>query len=366
MAQLLSIAIEDSEIKLLVVEERQVKTAVSSPLEPGLVRDGVVLDKAAVSQKIRQLLETHKVSARKVIASISGIHSIYRLISLPWLSGELLAEAAKREAERIIPVPVKELHLSWQPLPVSREETLIALVGLPRGTVDALIDSLRQAGLDPYLMDVRPLAVARAAGETRAIVVNVEAADFDIVILVDGIPQLVRSLAFSRDDILPSDKAMEVKGELERTVSFYNASHEAEPLPEDMPVIFGGDARVSELLPQELPYPTKLFTAPLSHAEDFNASNFMTNIGLVLKELKVERASLRLNLNAVPEVYLPKPAPILPILSRVVILIAIGLLVWLGLTAHQAIAQTSALGAELTQVQAAIKAHLGKDRKSVV
>lgn len=356
MAQLLSIAIEDSEIKLLVVEGKGVKTAVSSPLEPGLVKDGVVLDKAAVSQKIRQLLETHKVSARKVVASISGIHSVYRLISLPRLPGELLAEAVKREAARIMPVPVKELYLSWQPLPVSREETLVALVGLPRGTVDALIDSLRQAGLTPYLMDVRPLAAARAAGETRAIVVNVEAADFDIVILVDGIPQLVRSLAFSQDDLLPSDKAMEIKEELERTVGFYNASHEAEPLREDMPVIFGGDARVSELLRQELPSPTKPFTAPLSHAEDFSAGNFMTNIGLVLKELKVDQIPLRLNLNAVPEVYLPKPVPILPVLSSVVILVAIGLLVWLGFTARQAVAQTSALRAELSQVQAAIKA----------
>ncbi len=357
MADIHSIAIEDNEIKWLTVRGRQVVRAISLPLESGLVKDGVVLDKVVVSQKIRQLLKTGKISAQKVIASVSGIHSVYRLLTFPRLPRELLAEAVKREAEKVMPVPTKDLYLSWQSLSVSGEETMVCLVGLPRGRVDALMDTLRQAGLDPYLMDVRPLAAAGACGEREAIAINVEKNDFDIVIAVNGVPELVRSLAFSRDDLTPLDKAEEIKEELDRTIRFYNSSHEKRPIREDMPVIMGGEAQVAEIVREGLPYPVKPLSVPLSHSGNFDAAAFMANIGLVLKEIKTDQTGLRLNLNVVPQVYLPQPVPVLPILSWIVIIVAIVLLAWLGLNTRQVIAENSVLKAELSQVQTEIKAH---------
>jgi len=356
VARLASIAIEDTGIKLLEVDGREIKVAVSVPLEPGLVKDGVVLDKPGVSSKLRQLLETNKVTSRRVIASISGIHSVYRLIGLPRLPKGLLAEAVKREAERIMPVPLGELHLYWQAIPSAHEEALVCLLGLPRGTVDTLMDTLRQNGLDPYIMDARPLAIARACGATRAIAINVEGSDFDIVVVINGVPELVRSLAFSRFDLIPPSKASEIKEELERTIRFYNAGHEAAPITEDMPVIIGSEAALAQILSEELPYSVKPLTAPLSCSRELNIGDFMANVGLILKELKIDRSSLRLNLNALPEVHLPKPVPIFPIISWLLVAATVCLLAWFGLTTREAIARTSALKGELSQAQELMKA----------
>jgi len=55
-------------------------------------------------------------------------------------------------------------------------------------------------------------------------------------------PELVLSLDYSQEDIAVEDKANEVKEELDRTVRFYNSSHESSPIPADMPVIFGEPA----------------------------------------------------------------------------------------------------------------------------
>ena len=45
-------------------------------------------------------------------------------------------------------------------------------------------------------MDVRPLALARVADERDALIINVQPVGFDIVVMIDGIPELLRSLPF--------------------------------------------------------------------------------------------------------------------------------------------------------------------------
>ncbi len=364
MGQLLSITIEDRAIKLLVTNNRRIKTAVKLPLKPGLVKDGLVLDKAMVSDEIKQLLRTEKITLKKTITSVSGIHSIYRLIRLPRLSNEILTEAVKREAEKIIPMPLEELYLSWQVIPTSDKEVLVCLLSLPKNTVDSVVDSLRQAGLNPYLMDVRPLASARVANEPQAIVINVETTNFDITITINGIPELVRSLPFSRDNLLPKDKAAEIEDELSRTINFYNASHETEPISTNIPLVLGGDIEVSRLLSQALPYPVKPLTVPFSYPDNFNVNDFITNIGLILKKTKTYPSPLRLNWNTLPQVYLPKPIPIFSIFSWMLVLAAMGFLTWFGISTYQAITETSALKKELIQVQSAIKTR-GFDPKEI-
>jgi len=188
--------IEDTCIKMMVVKGRRVETAATLPLEPGLVEDGVVVDKAAVSQRIKELMAAHGVVEKQVVLSISGIHSIYRVVSLPRLPKGLLSEAARREMERVMPVPLNELYTSWQAIPVSDIEIAICLVGLPRNTIDAMLDTLHEAGLESSVMDIRPLALARVTDEKDALIINVQPASFDIVVMVDGIPELLRSLPF--------------------------------------------------------------------------------------------------------------------------------------------------------------------------
>ncbi|MCJ7653914.1 MAG: pilus assembly protein PilM, partial [Dehalococcoidia bacterium] len=193
VAAMVTLDIEDTSIRIMAVAGRRIQTAASLPLEPGLVRDGVVIDTATVSQRLTELLSAHGINEKKVVVSISGIHSIYRVVNIPKLPKNLMDEAAKREMESLMPVPLNELYTSWQAINVSDIDTLICLVGMPRNTVDAMLETLRQAGLQAEVMDVRPLALARVADERDALIINVQPFGFDIVVMIDGIPELLRS-----------------------------------------------------------------------------------------------------------------------------------------------------------------------------
>jgi len=356
---MITLDIEDSSIKMMVVRGRRVETAMSLPLEPGLVHDGVVIDTTSVSRRIAELLSAQGIKEKKAVVSVSGIHSIYRTVNIPKLPKNLLDEAALREAERAMPVPLNELYTSWQAISMSDIETTLCIVGLPRNTVDAILDTLRQAGLQPEAIEVRPLAIARVADERNAIIVNVQQNGFDIVVMVDSIPELLRSLPFPTSAESIADKISAAKEELERTVVFHNSSHKENPIANHTAAFISGE--LGEMLAGTIEYRVKTLPQLLSYSGSLNANEYATNIGLALKLMRADINQTQVNINALPQVYLPKPFPIIQIVSWAFILVAIAVILVLAVSTLQAFRQTQLLQAQVNSAQAEIQRRQGTE-----
>ena len=103
---MITICIEDGSVKITSLRGKRVVFAVEAPLQAGWVRNGVVFEKGHVSQVIGMVLAQYKITEKEAVASVSGIQSIYRVVYVPKLSPALLAEAARKEMARAIPVPL--------------------------------------------------------------------------------------------------------------------------------------------------------------------------------------------------------------------------------------------------------------------
>ena len=352
--KIVTLYVDDTSIRLLVAKGKQVEKWADLPLEPGLVKDGVIVDEAEVAAKIKELLEAQEVKTRKVIAGLSGLHCLFRLITLPPLPKTMLAEAVRQEAAKEMPVPLENLYLSWQVIPAPEEEMQVFLVALPRNTADAMTRTLRLAGVEPYLMDIAPLALARVANKATAIIVDVRATEFDIVIMVDGIPQPIRSLSLPSEPISWQEKLASIKEELDRTIKFYNFSYPEKPLDPSLPIFVSGELtqepEAYQSLADELGYPVSPSPSPLDCPEDLVPSQYMVNIGLALKEISLPGAEANfsvVNLNALPEVYQPKPRSLTKILIAPSIILAIGILISLVVLVQNTNAETASLRAQL-------------------
>ena len=165
--KIVTVFIRDTSINLLEMRDMRVQKWASLPLEPGLVSQGVVEDEDQVAARIKELFNLEKISDRKVIAGMSGLNSLYRLITLPELPEAIRDEAVRREAERVMPVSLDEVYLSYQHVPSPKGEIQVFLAVFPRNGADALLRTLRKAGLEPYLMDLAPLALCRIPNEPR-------------------------------------------------------------------------------------------------------------------------------------------------------------------------------------------------------
>ena len=351
--KIVSLYVDDTSLRLLVVQGDRVKKCAILPLESGLVKDGVVVDETKVAAVIKGFFKAQKVKPGKVIAGLSGLHCLSQLITLPRLPEAMLPEAVEREAERVLPVPLDELYISWQIIPASGEEMLIFLVALPRKAADALIKTLHQAGVKPYLMDLAPLALARVVDKDTAIVVNARSSEFDIVIIVEGVPQLIRSLSFHGEAESPEERLSIIRGELERTIKFYNSSHPEEPFEPSLPIFVSGEMmetpEVCQSLTDELKYSVLPLSLPLKCPENIAVSEYMVNIGLVFKEISFKKwtSPLVVDLNVLPEVYRPKAVTLGRILAPVGMTLGVGIIVFLWMLVQGAIADTDNLQYEV-------------------
>ncbi len=324
--------IDDTSIRLLLAQGKQIKKWADLPLEPGLVKNGVVHKEAEVAAKIKQLFQVRKIKTKKVNIGVSGLHCLSRPIMLPQLPKVMLDEAVRREAKRVLPVPPEKLYLSWQSLPAPEGKSQVFLVAILCKAADALFKMLRQAGLKPDLMDVKPMLLARVVKEATAIIVDVQPTEFDIVIMADGIPQPIRTVPLSGEALSWQEKLPMVKNELSRTIEFFNSNNPEERLDPDVPIYVSGElANESELcqsLSEELGHPVLPLPSPLECPAGLDPNRYLANIGLVLKKISpADESGLSVtNLNVLPTVYQPEPISLTRIFVVPAAVIAIGLL----------------------------------------
>jgi type IV pilus assembly protein PilM len=343
--------INDTSIRLMVTSGKRITKLADAPLEMNPADTSPGVREAEITAKIKQLLKANKVTANKVAIGLSGMHCLSRPATLPQLPKAMLNEALLREANRVLPVPLEQLYLSWQILPHEEEKMLAFMVGIPRHIADPLLEILHELGIKPYLMDIKPLALARLVQEPTAMVVDVQAREFDIVIISDGVPQPIRTVPFTDDASSLTEKMQTVKDELKRTIQFFNSNNPEKPLTPEVNVYVSGELfdepELHESLANETGYPILPLVSPLKCAKHLDPTHFMVNIGLALKELPREAGPMQINLNTLPDTYQPKPISLTKLIALPTAAVAVGVIALLAVTVQDAAAGINSVSNEL-------------------
>jgi type IV pilus assembly protein PilM len=335
--------INDSSIRLLVTRGRRISKLASVPLETGLSDVDSPEKEAALVNKLKTLMHTNKISGRKVILGISGLHCLTRPVSLPELPKAMLREAVLREAQRVLPVPPEQLYISWQIISSAEGKLTAFMVAIPRQVADTLMRILHGAGLKAYLMDIKPLALARLARESTAIIVDMQPKEFDIVIMGNGLPQPIRTVPFPEEYRDIKDKAAIIRDELARTIQFHNSNNPEQPLPPQTKLYLSGEIADEPDLHEEMVHGLdlvpELLASPLKCAKHLDSSLHLANVGLVLKQLPKDAGPLLPNFNTLPEPYQPRQISTSKLMAVPATIAAVGLVVLLGMTVQDAAAR---------------------------
>jgi len=310
---IVTLYIDDTSLRLLATSGKQVRKWADVALEPGLVKNAVVLKQQEVATRIKQLLKTHNISSKKVILGVSGLNSLTRPVLLPQLPKDMLQEAVEREAQRVIPVSMEQLYLSWKSSPATEGKTLVFLAATPRNVTDTIFHTLKLAGLKPVLMDTKPFLLTRIVKDRTAIIIDLQPAELDIIIKVDGIPQPIRTISLPSENMTWHQKLAMIEREINRTIDFYNTDHKKNPLTPVLPIFVSGDlagaAEQCEAISHKLNRAVIPIPAPFENPRSLNAGRYLLNMGLVLKKIApLNGSSLSLsNLNLLPRAYQPEP-----------------------------------------------------------
>jgi type IV pilus assembly protein PilM len=184
-------------------------------LPPGAVKDGEVVDVAAVSAALRQLWAQAKFGSKKVVVGVANQKVVVRQVDLPWLPAAELKSALAFQVQDYIPMPVEQAILDFHPLEEFTNDAggrmvRVLLVAAARDMVGSALEALEGAGLTPECVDLTSFAVLRSlvdmdttglsSGQAEALV-DIGANITNIVVHQGGVPRFVRILLMGGADI---------------------------------------------------------------------------------------------------------------------------------------------------------------------
>lgn len=298
--------ITSSNIRVMSIENGKVARWHSEPLPEGVFKAGTINEQQAVSVIIDNLFRNLDLSKNKVICCITGLPFTYRTINMPGIGKDVSGEAVERAARKEMSLAEEDMFLAWQPAKEYHEtkETDFFVIGVPKTSLNPVLNTLSMAKIEPLSIDLKPLALARAVSSPNALIVSLEKNYFDITLVADGLVRVIHSLSpqISADDT--QSIVTEMVDSLNKAVkSFYRESPQ-NALPPETPILLSGEYSSEEMLrlvQEATGHPTSFLKSPFDIPAEIPVKLYAANLGLILKNLpqdqdKTQYKDLNLNL----------------------------------------------------------------------
>lgn len=232
--------------------------AASMELEPGLVKDGEIVEPERLGAELRGFVHDHGLP-KDVWLGVSNQQIVVRQLDLPRIQDEAaLAGAVRFQSAEAIPMPLDETVLDFQVVgedlnAEGAPRTRVVVVAARRAMIDRLVDTVRRAGLRPQGIELDAFALIRAlAGPPRE-----EEAGARVYCHLAGLTNLAvavgQACLFTR--ALPLDwesvenAATRVVEEIRFSIEFYAGQPQARPVEE---IVLSGPGAVHDGLAAEL------------------------------------------------------------------------------------------------------------------
>lgn len=311
--RVVTLDIDSTCIKLIEVKGGKVLKWGSLPLTPPNGEGAAIPDPAELTAKVKQLLSSSGVQASKAITSLSGLYSVSRVVPVAILPGGLTTPQAVREAAaEIMPLDANSFYLSWHTIAEEEGTQQVLVVGVPKDVLDAQVQALKSARVNTQLLELKAMALARVVNRTKALILNIDSPSFDIVILADGIPEIMRTSMWQPNNLSPDEKADLLAGTLEMTAGFYNSQHPLTPLDPATPLFvtgqMSGDSTLGDRLKTRLGYPFETLVPQIECPPQMPVAEYAVNLGLALKNEQASAGGhehLLAAMNILPQIYRP-------------------------------------------------------------
>jgi type IV pilus assembly protein PilM len=181
------------------------------------IANGVIVDPSALGSAVREVLAAHGVRTKAVVSSVASQSSlVVRPIELPRMTREELEDTMKWEVDRHIPFAASEVVMSYEPLippeqlPEDATNMEVLLAVAQEDMIEAHVQTLFAAGLDPLALDVEPLSACRSlvdidrdrgAYDYTYALLNIGATTTDLSMIRNGLLSFTRAIPLAGDNV---------------------------------------------------------------------------------------------------------------------------------------------------------------------
>ncbi len=147
---------------------------------------------AYVGTAIREIMADSGIKPGPVLLSVSGQSVFSRFVKLPPVDKEKIDQIIRYEAQQNVPFPIEEVVWDYQLIGGAGGEIDVMLAAVKAEIIEQVTDAIEQAGLDPDLVDVAPMALYNAVRYNYSdlpqctLVVDIGARSTDLIFIEQG------------------------------------------------------------------------------------------------------------------------------------------------------------------------------------
>jgi type IV pilus assembly protein PilM len=150
----------------------RLERAATIDLPVGAVRDGEVVDVAAVTEALKELWDAHKGLRRDVRIGVANAKIVVRTLDLPPVTGRDEIDAVvRRVVADELPMPMESAVLDYEPIGIvetpAGARQRVVVVAARKEMIEAAIAAARGAGLKTRGVDLSAFAMIRILGGRR-------------------------------------------------------------------------------------------------------------------------------------------------------------------------------------------------------
>lgn len=164
-------------------------------------------DIVAYSKAIKDFISETGFTTSNAVVSLPEHHVYMRIIKVPVMNEKDLKSSVQFEAEQYIPLPLKEVSLSYQKIDIDvmeKGKMDIQLVAAKKTVLEKYVALLRDAHLVPKGIEPETLAIGRVLGDSSdhpsaSIILNIGYTETLIIITYRGFVRFTRSITVGGD-----------------------------------------------------------------------------------------------------------------------------------------------------------------------
>ncbi len=180
------------------------------PIENKISQSDSKADMQKVAKVVQQLVKQAGVSTNNVAVGIPSSKVFTTVADIDNLGTNDLAKAIPLQADSLIPTPLAESKIDWAVLgesPTDKTKQEVLLTSVANKFIEERLDMLESVGLNVVAFEPDNLAMARALAindTTPQLLLDVGHRSTDLVVVMNGVPHLTRSIPTGVEAIVRS------------------------------------------------------------------------------------------------------------------------------------------------------------------
>jgi hypothetical protein len=202
------------------------------PAPAGSMKGGAVEDSSKVAQVLKQLVARAEVKETRAMIAASDSLASFRIMRFAKDITEPKIDAFVRTH---LPADGTRMGVQRHELTLNGAERTVYAVAYDRPKVEELAATVRLAGLEPTVVELKSVCVARATPVAACVVLDLDADPFEVFLIDEHLPRVCH--AFKVDPESPDGLANQIASGLRTVLSYYRRQPAGAGYGPEVPVL---------------------------------------------------------------------------------------------------------------------------------